>query len=825
MALISEQISNLINGVSQQPPSIRLASQCEEQINGLSTVAEGLKKRPPLEHVTKMNNKTDTDAHVHWINRDSDNRFVIITSSDQFSADFSDDFTGAEMEAFHLETTIDTWDAAFTTDFGTDEYHRELGGFSGDALSYLSTVNARDNLQMFTVADFTFMMNKTVTVAKDSTTGDTRNPEAIVFLKQASNAHAVKISVDGVDIGTITASNDANAFVDSIETRLNTVSGLTVTKFGGSNVHITRGDGADFTLHVQAPETVLTGIKDTVVDFTDLPATTKDGFTIKITGDPGSSSDDYWIKHVNQGDADVGEWVETVEPGLANSLDETTLPFQLVRGDEDAWDDAFADDFGVEDFSISAITWVDRAAGDEETAPDPSFVGETLNDMFFHKNRFGFLANENVILSELGEFFNFYATTATDLLDTDMIDLAAPSNQVSVLHHAVAFNEDLMMFSDFAQFKLTEFAAGGLTPSNAKLSLLTEYEHDNRVAPVINGRKIYFADENDGFTVLREFGIIEDLQEETAEDITSHVPSYIKGAGFEIVPHDDFLFVLSDENLNEIFVYKFLFQDGQKKLSSWSKWQFKAEEKVIGAKIIDHIMYFAIVRPDGTYLDKMSLQDANLVGLTESSTQLPFKVHLDRLVELKGDYDIENNRTTWTLPYPDDFGWTYRVIFGPSFTGKEGGLVQGVTQINETQLRASGNHTAGNCFVGKEYQFRYEFSEPNIKTEVAGRQTKLAGGVTKIRKWNIDYFNTGFFKMQVTAPGRDAFSYVFTGRILGSPINKIGEVPFETGEFKKMIMADAKDLKIELISDSYLPCAFTGADWEGNRVVRTVPRR
>jgi hypothetical protein len=95
----------------------------------------------------------------------------------------------------------------------------------------------------------------------------------------------------------------------------------------------------------------------------------------------------------------------------------------------------------------------------------------------------------------------------------------------------------------------------------------------------------------------------------------------------------------------------------------------------------------------------------------------------------------------------------------------------------------------------------------------------------KIRKFNVDYFNTGYFKLQVTAPGRDAFSHVYTGRILGSPLNKIGTIPFETGSFKKLILADSRDLKMELISDSYLPCAFTGADWEGNYVVRTVGRR
>ena len=81
MPLITEQISNLINGVSQQPPSLRLASQAQAQENGMSTVAEGIKKRPPLEHISKLTNKTDTDAYVHYINRDENERYTLITVS------------------------------------------------------------------------------------------------------------------------------------------------------------------------------------------------------------------------------------------------------------------------------------------------------------------------------------------------------------------------------------------------------------------------------------------------------------------------------------------------------------------------------------------------------------------------------------------------------------------------------------------------------------------------------------------------------------------------------------------------------------------------
>ena len=44
MGLINHSIPNLINGVSQQPETLRLGSQGEVQENGLSSVVEGLRK-------------------------------------------------------------------------------------------------------------------------------------------------------------------------------------------------------------------------------------------------------------------------------------------------------------------------------------------------------------------------------------------------------------------------------------------------------------------------------------------------------------------------------------------------------------------------------------------------------------------------------------------------------------------------------------------------------------------------------------------------------------------------------------------------------------
>ena len=54
MALVSKSIPNLINGISQQPPEVRLPSQGEVQENGLASVVRGLEKRPGTEVIQKF---------------------------------------------------------------------------------------------------------------------------------------------------------------------------------------------------------------------------------------------------------------------------------------------------------------------------------------------------------------------------------------------------------------------------------------------------------------------------------------------------------------------------------------------------------------------------------------------------------------------------------------------------------------------------------------------------------------------------------------------------------------------------------------------------
>ena len=82
MPLINTSLPNLVQGVSQQPATLRFDGQCEEQINALSSVADGLKKRPNTRYLTNLLSSAIADgAFVHFINRDKNEKYVLIINN------------------------------------------------------------------------------------------------------------------------------------------------------------------------------------------------------------------------------------------------------------------------------------------------------------------------------------------------------------------------------------------------------------------------------------------------------------------------------------------------------------------------------------------------------------------------------------------------------------------------------------------------------------------------------------------------------------------------------------------------------------------------
>ena len=120
-------------------------------------------------------------------------------------------------------------------------------------------------------------------------------------------------------------------------------------------------------------------------------------------------------------------------------------------------------------------------------------------------------------------------------------------------------------------------------------------------------------------------------------------------------------------------------------------------------------------------------------------------------------------------------------------------------------------------FAGIPYTFKYQFSEQVIKNE--GNPVTI--GRLQLRNMNIVYNDSGFFNTKVTPFKRNTTTKVFTGRNLGSLNNVIGKVSIDSGTFSFPVLAKSNQVTIELESDSFLPCAFQSAEWEGFYVLRS----
>tara|TARA_Y100000401_G_scaffold21977_1_gene14707 strand:+ start:4493 stop:6550 length:2058 start_codon:yes stop_codon:yes gene_type:complete len=681
--LVSDSIPNLLNGVSQQPATLRLPSQSETQVNALSSVVRGLLKRPPSEHIAKVLSSSLSNAAIHLVDRDSSNRYIIIITSDGSTSNiYAFDLTGAS--------------ATVSTPVGT---------------TYLNCTNPREDLKFLTVADYTFIVNKTKTVAMDASTSS------------------------------------------------------------GS-------------------------IQDTVQQFSDLPSSTTVGHIYKVQGDDTNAFDDYYVK-ANTTD---GVFEETIAPGVTFSLNDSTMPHALVLTSGS--------------FSLNQQSYTDRVVGDLDSIPNPSFVGQEINDVFFYKNRLGFLSEENVVFSQASQFFNFFGTTVTDVLDDEPIDVAVSHNKVSVLNSANPFNESLVLFSDHTQF--TVDTKGLLTPKTISITSTTEFENKSNVHPVAAGPRLYFAGERGNYSAIYEYFVDTDAITKDATETSGHVPRFIPKNITKLTAssNEDILFALSTDYANRLYVYKWHWSAGDttvsrasKVQSSWSYWEFNSADTILDISVLENDLFMVVSRSDGVFIDKISLQ-------TTEDTSLTYNIRLDRKTSLSGTYNAGTGKTTWTLPYVYD--GTMKAVKSGSWTTQKG-IDLNVTRPTTSTVEAVGDYSASAVIVGIPYTLEYTFSNQYVREEKAA----VTSGRLQLRTFTLTYEDTTFFKIQVTPEFRSTYEYEFNGLFLNEGASVLDAVRLDDGTYRIPVQAKNDQVTIKVISDSHLPCAFQNAEWEGFYTLRS----
>ena len=694
MALVASSIPNLINGVSQQPPALRLASQAEEVVNCLPSPVEGLKKRPPLTHVKQLFSGTAGTGRpfVHLVDRDGVIQYLVLIQDGAIKAfdldgtahsiatpdgtsylDISN--TSDPSEKFRVASVADytfitnrekvvskiytgTYSQSTTTVTVTHNNH----GLVNDDLIYadITSGSAVDGEYSITkVDDDTFTYTVTGSATNSGNISYERlsfdwGTKSMVFIKGAEYDTTYRVKLGGTEktyttpaVGSGTTP-DTITIASQLATDLNTISGYTVTN-NDYIIRITKDDGSDYTLESGDTKTgMLTKVcKGKIDDMTDLPTIAEHNFVIGVQGSKATSFDDYFVKFETTSGSGFGAgiWRETVSPGISYSFNKETMPHVLVR------------DASTGAFTFKQFDWSPRVAGDAATAPDPSFVGSKIENLNLFRNRLVLLADENVILSAADSYDRFWPETVQTVVDSDPIDLITGGSEINFLIASLPFANTLLLFSRHGQFRLDAGTSIGqaLTPKTASVTAITSFEMSDTVDPVSVGRTVYFPIPKGEFSGLREFFLPDSTGGvPLSEEVTSSVPRYIPGNLTNLITSvsEESILAVSKDQPNRIYLYKFFFEDDTKLQSSWSYWETVKGKKVLGAAMLDSDMYVVIEYEDGVYLEKTAVRPETVDEGTSMELLLDRKIsQADCHVNVinQGGAGVES---VITLPYP-----------------------------------------------------------------------------------------------------------------------------------------------------------------------------
>lgn len=797
MPLLKLNYRNLVGGVSQQPVAVRRENQGAVATNLWPSAVDGIVKRPPTQHVADLGTSPGVWAH-HWIHRDADEQYLVaITTTGITVTDLSD---------------------------GSNVPVVDLGGAGW---SYLTNMN-EENIRAVTVADTTFITNLTVPVAAGSTTASSTptgaDDEAYIFVRQGNYSvnYNCRIGVNGTDYtaqvqtwdGSVNAGGELESIkTDDIVAELKTVldalsiPNTTITVEGSVLRIVTSSTWTiDYvTVDDSVGDSVMVAYQNEVPQVQGyLPEIGYNGFKIKVIGTAEIDGDDYWVEFVADEGASSfskGYWRETVAPGTVTDLDNTTMPHQLIR--------TYNGVGNSKQFEWGVVTWGDRLTGDSTSNPMPSFVGRNIRDIFFYKNRLGFVAEDRVILSEAGEYYNFFRVTLLTLRDTAPIDVQIAHAKITQIENAIPYNEDVILFSDRSQFILR--GSEILSPRTVQVIPVSEYENTKECRPIPSGRSVFFAFKRGSQSGIRELFQVGDTLKFDGFDTTDHVPNYIEGDVVQMTVSslEDTLVARSDTERNTLWIYKFYWSGNEKLQSAWCKWTIGAEEDTVpvirGAFFIENTLYVTLARADGfTYIEKMELS----TGLSDGTAD--FVVHLDRRVTQADvtslTYSAANGSTTFTLPYDPDNNADIAVI-------GEDGVAHEVLSVSSATVTVRDDISALNFFVGQNYTMTFEMNPPLVKTQSGNGVSSEYHPAQQVMKGFLQYHATRYFTTTVKTGQRKTYTYTFNGMALDDGNDVVDSIVLQAGEFQFPVRGSAQDTTITILNSTPYPSNIMAASW------------
>lgn len=800
MTLYSGQITQLLQGVSQQHPKDRAEGQITEQVNCLSDVVQGLRRRPPVKVLSTLTGISTS--------------FTLDEHSAIYSYSRGDGLEEYIM-LFDTAGNIKVYDAV-------DGAAKTVDNTVATAKAYLVCTDPKTQLRFHTIGDTTFILNTTKTMAMEALSlTAAQSGQCMLFPKQVGYGRSYEVYINGVLAAQVstpstvtisaTTTNKVTALsTDSLMYGLRTgvvpagwtssqnltaalPTGWTFNQ-SGDLIHIVQNTGADFTITVEDSNNNndLKAIKNSVEAFERLPKAAYPGYKVEVTGLGDEKVDNYWVQWVTENTTSSrwngpGYWQECAGTEILTQIDPETMPVKVTRKADGT-------------FENRENSWVHRAAGDDDTNPVPSFIDTTGTDIGSYQNRLFILNGENICMTQAFDQLAWFAASTAAPSDDDPVDSASSDNQVTDLLHSTVYSGSLVLFSNNSQFIHPKDTP--VTPLSFAVAADTKFNVSPNIRPVTTGASIVFPTEFGDYTNVWEYNINTLTGKPECESSTKHITRYILGNPVQMVANTttDYVFLRTDDSDTTIYVNQFYVKDKKRAQLAWHKWEFDECDVVYSMTLIGQKLYLVTERDSTVRLELIDLS----LPLSENS---PFHIYLDHY------YSTQVTSGSYTISSVD---YTARVALAETnidyFVQADDGTNEGfkITDYAIDSGYVYFNMPASSYVIqGYPYDSYGTLTNPYVRDAQGRPWTKR----TIIEEVTINVQDTGFVTFEIGHAAGADYTFDFTGLLLNHWQYKIG-VASELDSDVYLPVRDYRELvEIRYTSDHHLGFSLMSMEW------------
>lgn len=549
-------LGSMMQGVSQQPATVRPEGKVTEQINMVSDFVTGLSNRPALERVSSLNGASGASG---WKNIELSGTKYLITH--RLGALLAWTLDGVSVPVVQQ-------DAASLAYVGPD-----MAGYVYDDVYYLTnrnTVVARGTA----LGTAAVVMNYALVYCL----GGKFSRTYVLNLRYADGTVAVGTftTPDGLGVGD-GAKTDSQYIATQLRTTLIAHAsykvGTTTTRVENT-LYIAYSGPVTVTATDGEQNISLRSHGTTVTSLENLSRYAPHGAYVRVTGNDEGTEDDTFMRFksditstLGSGFGSPGVWEEWTDVAQSAVYNDATMPHALFESGGSLY--------------FERNVWVPRRVGDDETNPFPAFVGRSIRDISGMDGRLVMVSGPNVHMSRVNTPGDFFKKTTLGELPTDPIEAHSTREGKVSLDWIVQFDRDLVLVSNDAKGQYIITGGSALTPGNVSVPLTTAFEVSGFAKPVRTGKTILLPFMSGKFSGMNEFVANDTVVSNGVDVLTSTVDRYITGKIKLMECSTNFNTVLLSTDgvgeANTVWVYKFLWEGNDRAQSSWGRWELPGQ--------------------------------------------------------------------------------------------------------------------------------------------------------------------------------------------------------------------------------------------------------